>query len=210
MSRSRSLNNIKPSRAATVKLALTKKPGLGETELEYGIASWGMPYERQAMIGPYYADFLIKPIKLVIEVDGPEHSRDKDATRDEFMRRMGYRVARVPSQRASANPKGVVNLVIKNNLSSEEYETRVLVREKDLAISRQYQWIAGGRLKMADQKKQDRAESCLVTVRIDEDVRNRSVASVVAQPLPFPELKRSTSTAPSVGVGESSKTHTDK
>lgn len=126
---------VRHNKAATLKWYLSRNPGKGEQELEWAVASWGMPYERQAPIGPWFADFLIKPLKLVIEVDGPEHGGEKDAKRDAGMAKLGYRVIRVPSDRAKANPKGVVNLALKTALTKEEYETRLLVRARDLAAS---------------------------------------------------------------------------
>jgi very-short-patch-repair endonuclease len=56
-------------------------------------------FRRQVPIGPYYADFASHTVKLVVEVDGSQHSEDaaieRDVRRDEYLRAEGYRVARV-------------------------------------------------------------------------------------------------------------------
>jgi very-short-patch-repair endonuclease len=53
---------------------------------------------RQAPMGPYVVDFVCHAAKLVIEVDGYYHSlperREKDAERDAWLSRQGYRVLR--------------------------------------------------------------------------------------------------------------------
>jgi very-short-patch-repair endonuclease len=62
----------------------------------------GHKFVRQERIGPYYADFACREIKLVIEIDGATHSTDeeiaKDQTREAFLKREGYRVLRFTNQ----------------------------------------------------------------------------------------------------------------
>lgn len=55
----------------------------------------GHKFRRQAVIGPYIADFLCPQKKLVVEVDGETHDLDKDAQRDADLRAAGYTVFRV-------------------------------------------------------------------------------------------------------------------
>ena len=58
----------------------------------------GFKFVRQEPIGPFFADFACRERKLVIEVDGATHSTDaelaKDAARQAFLERAGYRVLR--------------------------------------------------------------------------------------------------------------------
>ena len=56
----------------------------------------GFQFRRQYSIGPYFADFFCLKAKLVIEVDGSQHSDqvEQDERRSEFLRTKGYRVLR--------------------------------------------------------------------------------------------------------------------
>jgi very-short-patch-repair endonuclease len=55
----------------------------------------GYKFVRQFPIGPYFAHFLCREARLVIEVDGSQHiGSDHDRQRDGFMRRCGYSVIR--------------------------------------------------------------------------------------------------------------------
>src|SRR5260221_14259457 len=58
----------------------------------------GHKFVRQEPIGPYFADFVCRAQRLIIEVDGATHSTPEelasDARRTEFLGRLGYRVIR--------------------------------------------------------------------------------------------------------------------
>jgi very-short-patch-repair endonuclease len=64
----------------------------------------------QVPIGPYYADFLSFGAKLVIEVDGGQHSEAEghDAARTHFIEDEGYRVLRFWNNDVLANTDGVI------------------------------------------------------------------------------------------------------
>ena len=52
-------------------------------------------FRRQAPIGFYIADFLCVHHRLVVEVDGSQHGQSsRDAVRDAWLQREGYRVLR--------------------------------------------------------------------------------------------------------------------
>ena len=55
----------------------------------------GIAFQFQYHIGPYRVDYLIGE-DLVFEIDGPMHDKQADAERDEYIKRMGYRILRVP------------------------------------------------------------------------------------------------------------------
>jgi very-short-patch-repair endonuclease len=58
----------------------------------------GHKFVRQLPIGPYYADFVCRAAKLVVELDGSQHvDSDYDRRRDAFMARLGFGVLRFPS-----------------------------------------------------------------------------------------------------------------
>jgi very-short-patch-repair endonuclease len=62
----------------------------------------GPTFRRQHLIGPYIADFYCSAAKLLIEIDGADHTKDgeieRDLRRDEYMARLGYRVVRIPAR----------------------------------------------------------------------------------------------------------------
>ena len=55
----------------------------------------GHKFVRQFPIGPYFADFLCRKGKLVVELDGSQHADSAyDARRDQYMNTAGYSVLR--------------------------------------------------------------------------------------------------------------------
>ena len=61
----------------------------------------GVKFRRQVPVGPYIADFLCFQRRLIVELDGAPHDgeerKDRDATRDQWLREQGYRVLRFPN-----------------------------------------------------------------------------------------------------------------
>ncbi len=73
----------------------------------------GFKFVRQFPIGPYFADFLCREGKLVVEIDGSQHvDCATDRVRDEFMRRLGYSVLRVWSGDVMRNRDGVCETIL--------------------------------------------------------------------------------------------------
>ena len=62
----------------------------------------GRGFRRQTPIGPYFADFVCLARKVVVEADGRTHetadAKTKDAERDAWFRRAGFRVLRFPDE----------------------------------------------------------------------------------------------------------------
>jgi very-short-patch-repair endonuclease len=60
----------------------------------------GFGFRRQAPIGPYFADFVCLQRKIVVEADGRTHEtadgKVRDAERDAWLQRAGFRVLRFP------------------------------------------------------------------------------------------------------------------
>ena len=60
----------------------------------------GYGFRRQTPIGPYFADFVCLARKLIVEADGRTHKsaggESRDAQRDAWFRREGFRVLRFP------------------------------------------------------------------------------------------------------------------
>jgi len=57
----------------------------------------GCAVRRQVVLGKYIADFTVPAARLVIEVDGAHHARQRaaDARRDRVLARLGYRVLHI-------------------------------------------------------------------------------------------------------------------
>ena len=70
----------------------------------------GAKFSRQMPVGPYFADFLCRSRRLVVELDGVSHDREpaRDAARDRFMADAGYRVLRFTNAEVFGNTEGVV------------------------------------------------------------------------------------------------------
>ena len=68
----------------------------------------GVKFEFQYSIGPYKADYLFAGL-LVVELDGPQHDKDHDLRRDAYMRKMGYKIIRVPIWVLVSCPEAVID-----------------------------------------------------------------------------------------------------
>ncbi len=71
---------------------------------------------RQEPIGPYFADFVCREAKLVVDVDGATHSTDDEIRGDEprasFSRAQGYRITRVGNNDVYRNLDGVLETIL--------------------------------------------------------------------------------------------------
>lgn len=60
----------------------------------------GVKFRREVPIGPYTADFCCAEMKLIVEIDGEPHltedGRLHDRERDRYLRKLGYKILRVP------------------------------------------------------------------------------------------------------------------
>ncbi len=70
----------------------------------------GLKFRRQHSIGPWIADFVCLDKQLVIEIDGGYHDKvqDKDADRQRYLEKQGYRVLRFRNEEVLSNLEGVV------------------------------------------------------------------------------------------------------
>jgi len=78
----------------------------------------GYQFYRQKPIGDYIVDFFCPRAKLVVEVDGSQHSSDEmaeyDRIRDEHMRNLGLRVLRFTNTEVLTNIEGIIESIIEN------------------------------------------------------------------------------------------------
>ncbi|MCA0423067.1 MAG: DUF559 domain-containing protein [Proteobacteria bacterium] len=73
----------------------------------------GFKFVRQSSIEPYFADFLCRERKLIVEVDGVQHERSEhDARRDAFLKTQGYRVMRFTNARIGDDLDGVCREIL--------------------------------------------------------------------------------------------------
>lgn len=74
----------------------------------------GAKFSRQIPAGPYYADFLCRALRLVIECDGISHDRDPqgDAIRSRWMVQNGYSVLHFTNSEVLSNVEGVVARIV--------------------------------------------------------------------------------------------------
>ena len=73
----------------------------------------GFKFSRQIPIGPYFADFVCRSAKLVIEVDGPSHDLqvEYDCARTELIEAQGYRVIRFSNMDVLQNLEDVLGTI---------------------------------------------------------------------------------------------------
>jgi len=75
---------------------LSEKADSKAESIFYGLMQEsGIKFTFQHVIGPYKADYLVMGF-LVIEIDGPQHDKDHDERRDKYLRKMGYKIIRIP------------------------------------------------------------------------------------------------------------------
>jgi very-short-patch-repair endonuclease len=71
----------------------------------------GAKFRRQAVIGPYIADFACRsPVMLVVELDGDTHGMQSeyDAMRTRYLESRGYRVLRFSNRDVLQNREDVL------------------------------------------------------------------------------------------------------
>lgn len=69
----------------------------------------GAKFSRQMPIGPFFADFLCRELKLVIELDGFSHDGqpERDTARDAWLAQEGYHVMHFTNAQMADNAEGV-------------------------------------------------------------------------------------------------------
>jgi very-short-patch-repair endonuclease len=73
----------------------------------------GYRFRRQAPLGAYVVDFACFAARLVIEVDGGQHSwrAEKDATRNSWLEANGFQVLRFWNNEVFGNLEGVLETI---------------------------------------------------------------------------------------------------
>ena len=73
----------------------------------------GTKFSRQMPVGPFYADFLCRELRLVVEVDGHSHDINpaRDMHRDADLRSRGYHVLHVTNADVMADTEAVARMI---------------------------------------------------------------------------------------------------
>ena len=71
----------------------------------------GAPFRRQHVIDNAFVDYCCVPLKLVVEIDGPTHNRERDSLRDAHLATKGFDVLRFSVQEIDENLEGVVSTI---------------------------------------------------------------------------------------------------
>jgi len=73
----------------------------------------GLGFRRQTPIGSYIADFACHERKLIVEVDGGQHSESKnDIERDRWLASKGYRVLRLWNSDVLGNHESILQTIL--------------------------------------------------------------------------------------------------
>ena len=84
----------------------------------------GIRFNRQVPIGPFICDFVARSSKLVVELDGGQHSSNvaADEKRTTFLEQQGYCVLRFWNNEVLENVEGVLG-VIEGALTNRPFPT---------------------------------------------------------------------------------------
>ena len=83
----------------------------------------GFKFRKQVEIDGYVVDFLCSERRLIIEVDGGQHTPERDARRTAFLESQGFRIIRFWNNEVLENLEGVL-VRIEEALSAPPHPTR--------------------------------------------------------------------------------------
>src|SRR3954451_25366706 len=106
-------------RGKTLNTLVSRKLRVNQTDAEKKLWNHirnrqinGSKFVRQEPIGRYICDFVCSEKRLVIEVDGGQHSdSSRDEVRDRYLRAQGYRVMRFWNNDVLSNTEGVLTVI---------------------------------------------------------------------------------------------------
>lgn len=78
----------------------------------------GVKFRRQQPIGKYVVDFVSFEKRVVIEVDGGQHSEEVDKERDQWLNNEGFKVLRFWNNEVLKNTEGVFEVIRDRCLST--------------------------------------------------------------------------------------------
>lgn len=78
----------------------------------------GFKFVRQEAIGRYVVDFVCRERRLIVEVDGGQHSESEhDQTRDQWLRDHNFRIMRFWNHDVLKNASGVLETILSTLLA---------------------------------------------------------------------------------------------
>jgi very-short-patch-repair endonuclease len=73
----------------------------------------GLKFRRQEPIGKYIVDFVCYEKRLIVEVDGGQHSLETDADRDVWLTSQGFTILRFWNHEVLQNIEGVLEVILR-------------------------------------------------------------------------------------------------
>jgi very-short-patch-repair endonuclease len=107
-------HRIVPKPRRTNARALRNNMTDAESKLWYRLRAHrfnGASFRRHMPIGRYIADFVCLQARLIVEVDGGQHSTESDAARDAWLRSQNFHVIRFRNNDVNANLDGVMQVI---------------------------------------------------------------------------------------------------
>ncbi len=80
----------------------------------------GLKFRRQQPIDNYIVDFVCFEKRIIIEIDGGQHSveKEKDRERDNYLKKRGFEVVRFWNNEGLTGIEGVLEVIRRNYLKS--------------------------------------------------------------------------------------------
>jgi very-short-patch-repair endonuclease len=104
------------SRTVKIERRLRRDSTDAETRLWFSLRDRrlnGFKFVRQEAIDQYVVDFVCREKMLIVEVDGGQHAENKrDALRDAYLMKAGYRVLRFWNSDVLSNKEGVLTAIV--------------------------------------------------------------------------------------------------
>ncbi len=77
----------------------------------------GLKFRRQQPIDSYIVDLICFEKRIIIEIDGGQHAleREKDAERDNYLKRNGFKILRFWNNEVLQNMEGVLEEIMKSS-----------------------------------------------------------------------------------------------
>jgi very-short-patch-repair endonuclease len=104
-----------PTRTLTTARALRTTGTDAEHKLWYHLRARrlnGFKFRRQHPVAPYVADFYCDELRLVIELDGSQHSEEIDSTRTHALERQGLLVLRFWDNQVLQETEAVLEAIL--------------------------------------------------------------------------------------------------